>query len=158
MTVFRPCIDLHEGRVKQIVGGSLRDSGTAPETNFVAEQSAGYFAGLYRDDGLPGGHVIRLGQGNDDAAQEALAAWPGGLQLGGGINADNAEYWLEQGAAKVIVTSWLFEAGRLSLERAQALLIQGQSQLEGWGEGDQAHLSGTGPTGVGDGIYRIYSV
>lgn len=121
MTVFRPCIDLHEGRVKQIVGGSLRDSGTAPETNFVAEQSAGYFAGLYRDDGLPGGHVIRLGQGNDDAAQEALAAWPGGLQLGGGINADNAEHWLEQGAAKVIVTSWLFEADELSMERVEAL-------------------------------------
>ena len=72
MTVFRPCIDLHEGKVKQIVGGSLRDDGSAPETNFVSERGAGFFAQRYRDDDLVGGHVIRLGQGNDDAAQEAL--------------------------------------------------------------------------------------
>ncbi len=121
MTVFRPCIDLHEGRVKQIVGSSLRDDGTAPETNFVAERSAGHFAGRYRDDGLSGGHVIRLGEGNDAAVRDALAAWPGGLQLGGGIDADNAEQWLAEGAAKVIVTSWLFEADQLSTERVEAL-------------------------------------
>ncbi|MDG2332612.1 MAG: phosphoribosylformimino-5-aminoimidazole carboxamide ribotide isomerase [Myxococcota bacterium] len=121
MTVFRPCIDLHEGRVKQIVGGSLRDDGSAPETNFVADQGAGHFARRYRDDGLVGGHVICLGPGNEAAAREALTAWPGGLQLGGGIREDNAEGWLEAGAAKLIVTSWLFEDGRLSMPRVEAL-------------------------------------
>ncbi|MAI77483.1 MAG: phosphoribosylformimino-5-aminoimidazole carboxamide ribotide isomerase [Deltaproteobacteria bacterium] len=121
MTCFRPCIDLHDGRVKQIVGGSLRDTGPGPETNFIAEQGSAYFAELYRRDGLSGGHVIRLGTGNDQAAREALAAWPGGLQLGGGINAENAEDWLAAGAEKVIVTSWLFEGGELSLSRAKAL-------------------------------------
>ena len=121
MTVFRPCIDLHQGQVKQIVGGSLRDDGPPPQTNFVSERGAGFFAQRYRDDGLAGGHVIRLGPGNDDAAREALATWPGGLQLGGGIQPDNAEEWLAAGASKLIVTSWLFDAGRLSLERAEAL-------------------------------------
>ena len=121
MTFFRPCIDLHSGEVKQIVGGSLRDDGSAPETNFVADQGPEFFAQRYREDGLSGGHVIRLGPGNDDAAKQALAAWPGGLQLGGGIDAGNAEAWLDAGAAKLIVTSWLFEAGRLSLERVRAL-------------------------------------
>ena len=121
MTAFRPCIDLHEGRVKQIVGGSLRDDGAAPETNFVADRGADYFARRYREDELPGGHVICLGPGNEAAARDALAAWPGGLQLGGGINDDNAEAWLEAGAEKLIVTSWLFEAGRLSMPRVEAM-------------------------------------
>jgi phosphoribosylformimino-5-aminoimidazole carboxamide ribotide isomerase len=121
VTLFRPCIDLHQGKVKQIVGGSLRDDGSAPETNFVADRDAGFFAGRYRDDSLPGGHVIRLGPGNDDAARQALAAWPGGLQLGGGIDLENADEWLAAGAAKLIVTSWLFEAGALSMSRVQAL-------------------------------------
>jgi len=121
VTVFRPCIDLHEGRVKQIVGSSLRDDGPPPETNYVADRGAGFFAERYRDDDLPGGHVIRLGEGNDAAAREALAAWPGGLQLGGGIDEGNAEQWLAAGAAKVIVTSWLFEDGRLSMARVKAL-------------------------------------
>ena len=116
MTRFRPCIDLHEGQVKQIIGGSLRD-GSDPSTNHVSTHDAAYFAHLYREDGLTGGHVIQLGPGNEAAAKRALGAWPGGLQLGGGVGADNARHWLEAGASKVIVTSWLFEEGKLSLDR-----------------------------------------
>ena len=110
MTKFRPCIDLHQGRVKQIVGGSLRDDGTAPTENFVAEQPARWFAEKFRADDLGGGHVIKLGPGNDAAAREALAAWPGGLQLGGGMDAGNAASWVDAGASHVIVTSVLFDA------------------------------------------------
>jgi phosphoribosylformimino-5-aminoimidazole carboxamide ribotide isomerase len=108
MTRFRPCIDLHQGVVKQIVGGSLRDDGTRPVENFVSPHPPAWFAEKFRDDRLTGGHVIKLGPGNDAAAREALAAWPGGLQLGGGIDATNAAPWLEAGAAQVIVTSALF--------------------------------------------------
>lgn len=118
---FRPCIDLHNGKVKQIVGGSLAD-GREPETNFVAEQPPAWFAGRYREDGLTGGHVIKLGEGNDAAAREALAAWPAGLQVGGGITADNAAGWLEAGASHVIVTSALFTAGRIDPGKLAALV------------------------------------
>lgn len=121
MTRFRPCIDLHEGKVKQIVGGSLTDSGERLRTNFVADQPPEVFAARYRMDGLAGGHVIKLGPGNDDAARAALRAWPGGLQLGGGVTIDNARSWLDAGAAKVIVTSWLFPNGRFAPERLAAL-------------------------------------
>ena len=109
---FRPCIDLHNGQVKQIVGGSLTD-GKEPETNFVSEKTPAWYAELYRRDKLTGGHVIKLGSGNDTAAREALAAWPGGLQIGGGITAENAREWLEAGAAQVIVTSSLFQHQQL---------------------------------------------
>jgi phosphoribosylformimino-5-aminoimidazole carboxamide ribotide isomerase len=109
MTKFRPCIDLHEGRVKQIVGGTLDAEGESLQTNFVSEQPAAHFARLYREDGLCGGHVIMLGQGNEPAAREALAAYPGGLQLGGGITVENAASWLEAGASHVIATSSLFD-------------------------------------------------
>ena len=122
MTLFRPCIDLHDGQVKQIVGGTLSDSGAGLRTNFVAEQPPGFFAARYRDDGLAGGHVIKLGPGNDDAARAALAAWPDGLHLGGGIGADNAAAWIAAGAQKVIVTSWLFPDGRFAPERVAALV------------------------------------
>ncbi len=108
MTRFRPCIDLHDGKVKQIVGSSLRDDGTGLVTNFEATQPPAFFADRYRADGLSGGHVIQLGAGNTAAAQSALAAYPGGLQIGGGITAANAAGWLEAGASHVIVTSWLF--------------------------------------------------
>jgi phosphoribosylformimino-5-aminoimidazole carboxamide ribotide isomerase len=118
--MFRPCIDLHEGRVKQIVGGTLGDSG--PETNFVSDHSAAWFAELYRRDGLPGGHVIMLGPGNETEARAALAAFPGGLQIGGGMNPDNAQSWLEAGASHVIVTSWIFNEGRLHEERLAELV------------------------------------
>lgn len=123
MTKFRPCIDLHDGKVKQIVGGSLRDEGPGPEENFVSERPSSWFAEKFREDELSGGHVIMLGPGNVEAAREALAAWPGGLQIGGGINADNAGEWIEAGASQVIVTSWLFdEGGRFLEDRAQALV------------------------------------
>ncbi|TVR45009.1 MAG: phosphoribosylformimino-5-aminoimidazole carboxamide ribotide isomerase [Planctomycetota bacterium] len=123
MTRFRPCIDLRHGRVVQIVGGSLSDAEGAPgeRTNHVAEQDAAWFAQRYRADGAIGGHVIQLGPGNDEAARSALAAWPGGLQVGGGISLSNAAAWLDAGAAQVIVTSWLFIDGALSIERVQEL-------------------------------------
>ena len=118
MTKFRPCIDLHQGRVKQIVGGTLRDGDDGPVENYVATQSPGWFARKYLGDGLSGGHVIQLGPGNEAAAREALAAYPGGLQIGGGISAENAADWIDAGASHVIVTSWLFDAdGRLINER-----------------------------------------
>jgi phosphoribosylformimino-5-aminoimidazole carboxamide ribotide isomerase len=120
-TKFRPCIDLHQGQVKQIVGGSLTDA-DCPQTNFASEQGAGVYAARYRDDGLTGGHVIMLGPGNEAAAREALAAYPGGLQIGGGITPTNAAEWLDAGASHVIVTSYLFEAGRFQEERLDALV------------------------------------
>jgi phosphoribosylformimino-5-aminoimidazole carboxamide ribotide isomerase len=96
--------------VKQIVGGSLRDEGVGPVENFVSDQSAAWFAEIFRNDQLTGGHVIKLGPGNGAAAREALAAWPGGLQIGGGITPENAREWLDAGASQVIVTSALFDA------------------------------------------------
>ncbi len=125
MTKFRPCIDLHEGRVKQIVGGSLDDDNASKlQTNHESEHGSDYFAQLYREDELTGGHVIMLGPGNDDAARAALEAYPGGLQIGGGIRDDNAERWLEAGASHVIVTSFLFEEDRFRPERLRALARQ----------------------------------
>ncbi len=109
MTRFRPCIDLHHGEVKQIVGGTLADDGRGLRTNFVSTKPAAWYAARYREDGLCGGHVIKLGPGNDEAARSALAAYPGGLQLGGGITPANAAAWLEAGASHVIVTSAMFE-------------------------------------------------
>ena len=120
--MFRPCIDLHEGRVKQIVGGSLRDDGAGLRTNFVSERPASWFAELYRRDGLKGGHVIQLGSGNEAAATEALAAFPGGLHLGGGVNIENAQRWLDAGASHIIVTSWVFRDGRLEWELLKQLV------------------------------------
>lgn len=120
---FRPCIDLHDGKVKQIVGSTLSDSDRASlATNFVAEQPPAFYAEMYRRDKLSGGHVIMLGPGNEAAAIEALAAWPGGLQLGGGITADNAAAWLDRGAAAVIVTSYVFRDGQVLEERLQQLV------------------------------------
>lgn len=117
---FRPCIDLHEGKVKQIVGSSLADDG-APRVNFVAQDSPAWFARRYRDDRLEGGHVINLGPGNEAAAREALGAWPGGLHYGGGVDPQNAKTWLDAGAGAVIVTSFLFEGGEFRAERLAAL-------------------------------------
>ena len=123
MTRFRPCIDLHQGLVKQIVGGSLRDAGAGPLENFVSDRPAAWFAQQFRADQLGGGHVIQLGAGNERAAREALAAWPGGLQLGGGISAANAAAWLDAGASHVIVTSALFdEAGNFLAESLDRLV------------------------------------
>jgi phosphoribosylformimino-5-aminoimidazole carboxamide ribotide isomerase len=119
---FRPCIDLHGGVVKQIVGSTLNDADPeAVQTNFVAEKSPAWFAELYRADNLTGGHIIMLGPGNTPAAEEALAAWPNGMQLGGGITADNARMWLEKGASHVIVTSYVFQDGMINMARLKKL-------------------------------------
>jgi phosphoribosylformimino-5-aminoimidazole carboxamide ribotide isomerase len=115
---FRPCIDLHNGKVKQIVGSTLsKESPGGLQTNFVSEFPPSYYGDMYRRDNLYGGHVIKLGPGNEQAAIEALRAFPGGLHIGGGINADNAKYWLDQGAQAVIVTSYVFREGRIYEER-----------------------------------------
>ena len=118
---FRPCIDLHQGVVKQIVGSTLKDGDSSPETNFQADKPARWFAEMYREDQLTGGHVIQLGSGNETAASEALMAWPGGLQIGGGITIDTCEAWLDKGAAAVIVTSFVFHDGVIDKERLTAL-------------------------------------
>ncbi len=119
MTQFRPCIDLHQGQVKQIVGGSLNDNGA--DTNFVSSYDAAYYAELYRQQSLTGGHVIALGPGNQEQVLKALAAWPGGLQFGGGVHADNAATYLDAGASQVIVTSYLFENGQFSWKRLEKI-------------------------------------
>ena len=119
---FRPCIDLHQGVVKQIVGSTLGDKdGNSPITNFQAEKPSEWYAELYRKDKLSGGHIIQLGPGNENAAQKALAAWPGGMQIGGGIHIDNATAWLDAGAAAVIVTSWVFYNGKIDKDRLRGL-------------------------------------
>jgi phosphoribosylformimino-5-aminoimidazole carboxamide ribotide isomerase len=115
--MFRPCIDLHEGKVKQIVGGTLDAGADRLQTNFVSDRSASWFAELYRRDSLTGGHVIMLGPGNEAEARAALRAFPGGLHIGGGINAENARTWLDAGASHLIVTSWVFRDGLVDWER-----------------------------------------
>ena len=122
MTIFRPCIDLHNGQVKQIVGGSLSDDDQQNlQTNFVSEHDSAWFAQQYRRDSMHGGHIIKLGPGNDQAAKQALAAWPNGMHIGGGINAENAAEWLTLGAEKVIVTSCLFDGAHLNLDTLQTI-------------------------------------
>lgn len=125
---FRPCIDIHNGKVKQIVGGSLRDAGNRAEENFVAEQDAGFFAHLYKEDGIAGGHIILL-NARDSAYYEetkkqalfALREYPGGLQAGGGITPENAEEFLRAGASHVIVTSYVFHDGRVDYDRLRRM-------------------------------------
>ena len=118
---FRPCIDLHQGVVKQIVGSTLSDD-DAPHTNFAAQKPPAHFARLYARDKLEGGHVIMLGPGNEEAASAALAAYPGGLHLGGGMNPDNAARWLERGAGAIIVTSFVFGDGRLHRDNLEEMV------------------------------------
>ncbi len=128
---FRPCIDLHGGKVKQIVGGTLSDTEpVATVTNFESVQPPSFYADLYWRDGLEGGHVIMLGPGNEAGAREALGAHPGSLQAGGGITPANAMAWLDAGAAKVIVTSYLFEDGDFAAARlAQIRQAVGRERL-----------------------------
>jgi phosphoribosylformimino-5-aminoimidazole carboxamide ribotide isomerase len=128
---FRPCIDLKEGHVVQIVGGSLREDNTQGLlTNFETEQSPATYARMYQADNLTGGHVISLGPGNLAAALSALSAFPGGLQMGGGITPDNAKVYLEAGASHVIVTSYIFRARQIDLERLEQLIaVVGKSRL-----------------------------
>jgi phosphoribosylformimino-5-aminoimidazole carboxamide ribotide isomerase len=120
--MFRPCIDIRDGKVTQIVGGTLSDDAALVRVNFVSDRSSAWFAELYKRDGLKGGHIIMLGPGNEEAARAALCAYPGGLQLGGGVNLDNAQGWLDAGASHVIVTSWVFRDGLLDWDRLKNLV------------------------------------
>ncbi|NLO22999.1 MAG: phosphoribosylformimino-5-aminoimidazole carboxamide ribotide isomerase [Fibrobacter sp.] len=130
MTIFRPCIDIHNAKVKQIVGSSLSDSKETLVTNFESELPPSWYANLYKKDALLGGHVIMLGPGNEHAAKEALAAYPNALQVGGGIHLSNAIDFLEAGASHVIVTSWIFQDGRLDMDKVQAISdLVGKSRL-----------------------------
>ncbi len=125
---FRPCIDIHNGKVKQIVGGSLRDASDMAEENFVSVQDAAYYAAFYKKNKIRGGHIILLnpeGSGYYEAtraqALSALKAYPGGLQVGGGIRADNAVEYLDAGASHVIVTSYVFQGGKIRYDRLKEL-------------------------------------
>ena len=125
---FRPCIDIHNGQVKQIVGGALSDEGDRAQENFVSLRDGAYYASLYRDLGLKGGHVILLNPHTSPyypadlhQAKLALSAFPGGLQLGGGVTPDNAMEFLDWGASHVIVTSYVFSGGEVNWERLKKL-------------------------------------
>jgi phosphoribosylformimino-5-aminoimidazole carboxamide ribotide isomerase len=128
---FRPCIDLHDGKVKQIVGSTLTDSiKSGPVTNFESDKASSYFADLYKADNLPGGHVIMLGPGNETAAKSALKAFEGGLQIGGGITPDNAQTYLDAGATHVIVTSYVISNGAIHWDRLSTMeKLVGKSRL-----------------------------
>ena len=120
---FRPCIDLRDGRVVQIVGGTIcGDDAGAALTNFETDRASADYAAMYRADGLIGGHVIALGPGNRDAALAALRTYPGGLQMGGGITPANAREYLDAGSSHVIVTSYVFRDGRLDMARLKELV------------------------------------
>lgn len=126
---FRPCIDIHNGKIKQIVGGSLKDEGNQAQENFVAEQDGAYFAEFYKKDGIRGGHIILLNPAGSEyyeatkaQALSALHAYPGGMQIGGGINAENAAYFIKEGASHVIVTSYVFKNGRVNYENLTRLV------------------------------------
>ncbi len=131
---IRPCIDLKGGKVVQIVGGTL-DQGSPGENsdtviNFATERPSSEFAALYRTDGLSGGHIIALGPGNEDAALGALQAFPGGMQMGGGVNPDNARRYLDVGASHVIITSYVFREGRIDADRlGQMVKTVGKNRL-----------------------------
>lgn len=134
---FRPCIDIHNGKVKQIVGGSLVDLGDAAKENFVADQDAAFFAALYQKEGLKGGHIILLNPKTSEYYEEtrrqallALSAYPGGLQVGGGIGAENAKEYLDAGASHVIVTSYVFHDGKIDYERLDQMVeVVGKEHL-----------------------------
>lgn len=125
---FRPCIDIHNGKVKQIVGGSLKDAGNQAKENFVANEDAAFFADFYRRDGIRGGHIILLNppesefyEATREQALGALHTYPGALQIGGGITDENAAYFLEQGASHVIVTSYVFSNGTVNSDHLERL-------------------------------------
>ena len=134
---FRPCIDIHNGKVKQIVGGSLKDSGDQAQENFVSEQDAAFYAALYQKNKLKGGHIILLNSYDSPYYEEtqkqalaALQAYPGGLQVGGGITPENAGDYLNAGASHVIVTSYVFREGRIDYDRLERLVyVVGRERL-----------------------------
>ncbi len=126
---FRPCIDIHNGKVKQIVGGSLKDKNNQAQENFVSEKDAAFYAGLYRDAGIKGGHIILLNAVDSEyyeatqmQAMAALKAYPLGMQVGGGITPENAGVYLEAGASHVIVTSYVFKDGKIHFERLEKMV------------------------------------
>lgn len=125
---FRPCIDIHNGKVKQLIGGSLKDEGDRATENFVSEKDAAYFAILYKNDGLIGGHIIILNnkeseyfEASKKQALKALQAYPNGMQIGGGVNDQNAKEYLDAGASHVIVTSFVFKDGKVDYENLKKL-------------------------------------
>ena len=125
---FRPCIDIHNGRVKQIVGSSLADKGDRAKENFVAEHDADYYADFYKQKGIKGGHIVLLNPVSSDyfaatkaQALKALKQYPGGLQIGGGINDENAAEYLDAGASHVIVTSFVFRDGHIHMEHLERM-------------------------------------
>ncbi len=127
---FRPCIDLHDGKVKQIVGSTLGDASPDLHINFSSSLPPAHYAAMYRQDNLTGGHIIMLGAGNETAAIDALSAWPEGMQLGGGITSVNAALWLERGASHLIVTSHVFHDGLIDWDRLRDLnLLVGKNRL-----------------------------
>lgn len=134
---FRPCIDIHNGKVKQIVGGSLLDEGDFAQDNFVSEKGGDFYANLYKKAGLTGGHIILLNPTGSEYYEEdvrqaclALQAYPGGLQIGGGMNAENAAYFLEQGASHIIVTSYVFKNGAINWDNLHAIAaVTGKEHL-----------------------------
>lgn len=119
---FRPCIDLHQGSVKQIIGGTLDDSGA--KENFISQHDADYYADLYKKHQLTGGHIIALGKGNDVQIEKALQAYPGGMQVGGGINGENAKAVIDKGATHVIVTSYIFNNGLLHMDHLEKIVAE----------------------------------
>lgn len=128
---FRPCIDIHNGSVKQIVGGSLQDQGNLAVNNFVSELDAAFYANKYKEDGLTGGHIILLNPPNSEyyqrdvqQARAALNAFPNGMQIGGGMNQKNAETFLDMGASHIIVTSYVFRDGIIDMDRLEKLSLQ----------------------------------
>lgn len=134
---FRPCIDIHNGKVKQIVGGTLRDEGNQASENFVSAQDAAFYARLYRLRQIQGGHIILLNAADSEYYQEtraqaleALAAYPGGLMAGGGIHPGNAGEFLDAGASHVIVTSYVFRDGKIAWNRlAEMIRAVGRKHL-----------------------------
>lgn len=125
---FRPCIDIHNGKVKQLVGGSLKDKGDLATENFVSSKGAADYAKMYKDDGLKGGHIIILNakdseyyQATRKQAMEALTEYPDGMQIGGGVNDQNAKEYIDAGASHVIVTSFVFKDGQINYERLESL-------------------------------------
>lgn len=118
---LRPCIDLHLGKVKQIVGSTLTDHGMGVVENYVSNHNSSFYAEIFKQDKLLGGHIIMLGKGSEEAALEALKTYPGGMQIGGGICLDNAAYYLEKGASHVIVTSYIFSGGDINFEHLKKI-------------------------------------
>lgn len=134
---FRPCIDIHNGKVKQIVGGSLKDEGNKAQENFVSGQDAGFYARFYKKDHIKGGHIILLNAADSEYYEKtkaqallALHEYPGGLQVGGGITAENAKEFLDAGASHVIVTSYVFKDGKINYENLKKICaVTGKEHL-----------------------------